>query len=70
LLEDAIKIGADTMITGEPSHSHYWLAKESRINVIFAGHYSTETIGVTALAEHVTRKFSIKSVFIDQPTGL
>jgi len=70
LIDDAIKIGADTMITGEPSHGYYWIAKETRLNVVFGGHYATETIGVKMLGKHLEKRFKIRCVFIDQPTGL
>jgi len=38
--------------------------------VIFGGHYATETVGVKALAEHVSQRFSIPWDFLDHPTGL
>ncbi len=70
LLHQAIAAGLDLMITGEPSHSSYWEAKEAGINVIFAGHYATETLGVKALARLLKKKFEIETEFIDLPTGL
>jgi putative NIF3 family GTP cyclohydrolase 1 type 2 len=38
--------------------------------IIYAGHYATETLGVQALAEHLTSTFGIPSGFIAAPTGL
>jgi putative NIF3 family GTP cyclohydrolase 1 type 2 len=38
--------------------------------VIYAGHYATETLGVSAVAEHLTATFGIPSTFIAAPTGL
>ncbi|MGC2064258.1 MAG: Nif3-like dinuclear metal center hexameric protein [Thermodesulfovibrionales bacterium] len=69
-LHDAEQHEIDTFLTGEPSHSAYTLAEELKINLIFAGHYATETLGVKATGEMLTRKFSIETVFIDHPTGL
>lgn len=69
-LDSAIALGCDTFITGETRHSSYHKAKENNINVICAGHYKTETLGITALMEKVTEQFSIDAVFIDSPTGL
>jgi dinuclear metal center YbgI/SA1388 family protein len=68
-LDQAVNAGLDTLVTGEPRHSAYWEAKEAEINVIFAGHYATETLGVRAVGEHLQKKFSIETVFIDLPTG-
>jgi dinuclear metal center YbgI/SA1388 family protein len=60
----------DTFITGEGPHWSYTAAEELGLNVIYAGHYATETFGVRALAEHVARKFKVDWEFIDHPTGL
>jgi dinuclear metal center YbgI/SA1388 family protein len=62
--------GCDTFITGETSHSYYHDAAEYGINVIYGGHYATETVGVRALAVHLSHKFDLPTVFIDRPTGL
>ncbi len=70
LLEQAIDQGLDLFITGEPKHSFYWTAKEAGINVIFAGHYATETLGVKAVSELLEEKFDLECFFIDLPTGL
>jgi len=40
------------------------------LNVYYAGHYATETVGVKALAEHLAGKFGLPWVFLDHPTGL
>jgi putative NIF3 family GTP cyclohydrolase 1 type 2 len=37
---------------------------------LYAGHYATETLGVKALAQHVSGRFSIPWEFHDHPTGL
>lgn len=62
--------GIDTFITGEGPHHTYTLAEELGINLIYAGHYATETFGVKALAEHVSERYHIPHVFLDHPTGL
>jgi dinuclear metal center YbgI/SA1388 family protein len=67
---EAIKKKADLFITGETSHGYYDDAEEGRMNVIFAGHYKTETLGVKALSPLLKKKFGLKTVFIDSPTGL
>lgn len=70
MLEQAIDAGMDLYITGEPSHSIYWIAKEAGINVILAGHYATETLGVKAVGEKIRETFGLVVEFIDLPTGL
>lgn len=68
MVEEAAGLGADTFITGETSHSNYWLASDFGVNVIFGGHYATETVGVKALGEHLVEKFGIETEFFDFPT--
>jgi len=69
-LKTAAGAGADTFITGEGPHWTYALAEELGVNVIYGGHYATETFGVKALAAHLSRKFGVPWVFLDHPTGL
>jgi dinuclear metal center YbgI/SA1388 family protein len=67
-LEQAIEMGLDCYITGESSHHNHHAAKEAGINVVFGGHYETETCGVKAIGELIKKKFGLKTVFIDVPT--
>ena len=60
----------DTFITGEAPHWAAIAAEELKINLLLGGHYSTETFGVKALAEHLSRHFKLPWQFIDLPTGL
>jgi putative NIF3 family GTP cyclohydrolase 1 type 2 len=62
--------GVDTFVTGEGPHWTYALAEELGLNVIYGGHYATETFGVRALAAHLSRRFKVPWVFVDHPTGL
>ena len=62
--------GFDTLITGEPKQYVYHTAKMNRLNVVFAGHYATETVGVQAVGEELSSKFNLRHVFIDEPTGI
>lgn len=62
--------GVDTFITGEGPHWSYTLAEELGVNVLYGGHYATETFGVKRLAEHLSERFKLPWVFIDHPTGL
>ena len=69
-LEMAADEGVDTFITGEGPHWTYALAEELGINVLYGGHYATETFGVKALAGHLSQKFRVPWAFLDHPTGL
>jgi dinuclear metal center YbgI/SA1388 family protein len=62
--------GVDTFITGEGPHWTYALAEELGMNVIYGGHYATETFGVKALAAELSKKFKVPWEFLDHPTGL
>jgi dinuclear metal center YbgI/SA1388 family protein len=69
-LGQAASEGLDTFITGEGPHWTYAVAEELGINVLYGGHYATETFGVKALATHLSGKFRIPWVFLDHPSGL
>jgi dinuclear metal center YbgI/SA1388 family protein len=62
--------GLDTFITGEGPHHSYFDAMEWGVNLLFAGHYATETLGVQALASHLAERFGLEWEFHDHPTGL
>lgn len=62
--------GLDTYITGEGAHHTYFDAMEFGVNVIYAGHYATETVGVKALAQHLGTRCNLPWEFHHHPTGL
>ena len=43
---------------------------ELGLNVVYAGHYATETFGVKALARKLVERFGLEWEFLDLPTGL
>lgn len=69
-LAKAAAEGVDTFVTGEGPHWTYALAEELGVNVLYGGHYATETFGVKALAAHLSTRFGIPWQFVDHPTGL
>ncbi len=69
-ISEARDAGLDTLITGEGPHYSYFDAQEWGINVFYAGHYATETLGVKALARHLGETFGCDWEFLDHPTGL
>lgn len=62
--------GIDTFITGEGAHHTFFDATEFGVNVIYAGHYATETVGVRALAEHLSARFGLPWEFHRYDTGM
>lgn len=70
LIPQAVAAGLDTFVTGEGQHWTYFDAEELGVNVVYAGHYATETVGIKALGEHVAAQFGLPWVFLDHPTGL
>jgi dinuclear metal center YbgI/SA1388 family protein len=69
-LNEARERGIDTLIVGEGAHHTAVEAEESGITIIYAGHYATETLGVCAIAAHVSDRFGVPWAFIEAPTGL
>ena len=67
-LFEELKIQAiDLFVTGEPKHGAYYLAQEYGLNVLYCGHYLTETFGIKALGEHLKKQLNISTEFIDVP---
>jgi len=69
-LNQAIEKGADLYLTGETSHEAVALAEDAGINIVFAGHYATETLGPKALGKHIEATLGLPTVFISASTGL
>lgn len=67
---EAKALGADTFLTGETSHANYWAAADYGLNIIYAGHYATETVGVKALGQHLVETFDLEVKFFDFPTKM
>ena len=62
--------GLDCLITGEAPHHVYQDAKDMGLNVILAGHYETETLGVKALGKLIEDEYGIPCVFIEDVTSI
>jgi dinuclear metal center YbgI/SA1388 family protein len=62
--------GVDTFVTGEGAHWTHAMAEELGINVLYGGHYATETFGVKALAAELSKKFKLPWTFLHHPSGL
>jgi dinuclear metal center YbgI/SA1388 family protein len=69
-VRDAIALGLDAYLTGEPSEPAMGEAEEGGIHFIAAGHYATETFGVRKLGEQVSERFEVEHEFIDVPNPI
>jgi dinuclear metal center YbgI/SA1388 family protein len=70
MMVQVAEAGCDTFVTGETSHADFYSAEDYGLNVIYGGHYATETLGVQALARHLAARFGLAVEFIDLPTGM
>lgn len=70
LLAQAAEEGLDTFVTGEGPHHTFHEAQELGVNLVYAGHYATETFGVRAAAREVAERFELEWEFLEHPTGL
>ncbi len=57
----------DLVITGEVSEPVQEACREMGLNVIWGGHYITETFGVKALMKKIEKDLKIEAEFIDVP---
>jgi dinuclear metal center YbgI/SA1388 family protein len=64
------ELGVDSFVTGEGPHWSFIEAEERKMNVFYAGHYATETFGVKALGDLISKKFGLKATFLERPGGL
>jgi len=66
-LQEAIDLGLDAFLTGEPKEHVMAQAHESGIHFVAAGHYATETLGIRRLGDLVATRFGVRHVFADIP---
>jgi len=69
MVDQAAEAGLDAYITGETRHAVFHQAAELGLNVLFAGHYETEKLGLMALQRHLGDQFELDTVFLHIPTG-
>jgi dinuclear metal center YbgI/SA1388 family protein len=67
---EAIALGLDAFLTGEPAEHVMADALESGTHFIAAGHYATETFGVRRLGELVAERFGVEQRFIAAPNPI
>jgi putative NIF3 family GTP cyclohydrolase 1 type 2 len=66
-VREAAELGLDSLITGEGPYHCDVDAQELGVNILYAGHYETETFGVKAVASRLEREFGVAAVFLDAP---
>lgn len=62
--------GYKCYLTGEENHWVRNAAEDIGMNILFAGHYATETFGVKKLGQLIHEKFKLPVHFIDNRTGM
>jgi dinuclear metal center YbgI/SA1388 family protein len=68
-IEAAKQANLDLLISGEGKQEAYHTAYDLGMNVLFLGHYATETLGVRALGTLLEQEFQVTSSFLHHPTG-
>lgn len=66
-LAEAIELGLDAFMTGEPKEHVMAQAREGGIHFLAAGHYATETFGIRRIGELVAERFGVTHRFVDIP---
>jgi dinuclear metal center YbgI/SA1388 family protein len=66
-VHEAVALGLDALLTGEPAEHAMADADEGRLHLIAAGHYATETLGIRRLGELVAERFGVEHEFVDVP---
>ncbi len=69
-VHEAIELGADALITGEPAEHVTADAREGGIHFIAAGHHATETLGIRRLGDAIAERFGVEHEFIEVPNPI
>ena len=69
-VHDAIALGLDAFLTGEPAERAFGIARDDGIHFLAAGHHATETFGIRRLGELLERDFGVRHVFVDVPNPI
>jgi dinuclear metal center YbgI/SA1388 family protein len=70
MLKEACALSLDCFLVGEIDLAVYNAAKDCGMNLLVAGHYATETVGVKALMPVVKNAFGVQTLFIEDPKDL
>ena len=69
-LAEAISLGLDAFVTGEPTEHVMADAREGGIHFLAGGHYASETFGVRRLGELLADRFGVEHRFIEIPNPI
>lgn len=69
-IEESHKAGLDLLISGEAKQEAFHEAKDRECNVLFVGHYASETFGLRAIQRRIQEQFQVETTFINMPTGI
>ncbi len=70
MLDEAVELGLDAFVTGEPAERVVADAREASMHFVAAGHYATETFGIRRLGEVIADRFGIDHRFVDVPNPI
>ena len=70
ILEDAIALGLDAYVTGEPTEHVMADSREGGIHFLACGHYASETFGIRRLGELLAERFEVEHRFIEVPNPI
>lgn len=63
--EQAVALGLDAYVTGEPGEPTTFLAREAGFHFFALGHHATERVGIQALGEHLKTALGLDTLFIE-----
>jgi dinuclear metal center YbgI/SA1388 family protein len=69
-IEEAARKKLDCFLLGEVRLEQVREAQDLKLNLIVAGHYATETIGLKLLEKKIKSKFEVNTIFIDDPVQI
>jgi dinuclear metal center YbgI/SA1388 family protein len=69
MLEDAIRAGCDAFLTGEAKHSTFITAQNQGVSLLECGHFATENVIVSHVAEYLRGKFPGLNVSVSNETA-
>lgn len=69
-VHDAITLGLDAFVTGEPAERAMAIARDYGITFLAAGHHATETLGVRRLGDLLAERFGVHHEFVDVPNPI
>ena len=67
-IEDAVRLGADALVTADVKHHHFLMAYDNGISLYDAGHFNTEDVVIEPLKDLLQNKFPKISFLSDHTT--